>query len=96
MRLAVFGIILGISFGVGAALPGDARAGVPRSCIHPQADVLACLDDTRRLTERVMPAARVRALRAQRRYPRRAAPLEDRRGNPTLHALDERLRCRDC
>jgi hypothetical protein len=98
MRKWVFAVLLGCVAGFAAsALPTDAaRAGVPRSCVHPQADPLACARATREVTHQVLPAARVRALRRQHRTYERVAPREDRERNRTLESIDSRLRCTRC
>jgi hypothetical protein len=86
-------LLLGLGLGVALALltPAPAGAGVPRACIHPQADPLECPRATRRVTLRVLPAARVEALREQRRPLQEVAPREDRRRNRLLEEIrDER------
>lgn len=92
--------VLVTTFGLGLAglalQPDAAQAGVPRSCVHPQADPLACARDTRAVTHRVLPAARLRALRRQQREYERVAPREDRVRNRTLESIDSRLRCSRC
>jgi hypothetical protein len=79
-----------------AGSPAPARGGVPSSCIHPQADPIRCPRDTRLVTERVMPAARLRALRRQRPELERVAPREDRQRNRTLEQIREELPCPGC
>ena len=86
--------ILGLVFGLAA--PPDARAGVPRACNRPQAEPLACARATREVTHRVMPAARVRALRARRGLYERVVPVEDRQRNRALDVLERRSRCLRC
>jgi len=49
-----------------ALTPDFARAGVPRSCIHPWANAIECPKDTRRVLLKVLPSARRRALWLQR------------------------------
>jgi hypothetical protein len=49
-----------------ALAPDFARAGVPRSCIHPWAHAIECPKDTRRVLLKVLPSARRRALGLQR------------------------------
>lgn len=77
--------------GAGLA-PLPARGGVPRSCIHPRANPLECPRDTRLVTLDVLPLARVKALRQQRRQRRRVAPYEDRRRNQILEDIRDELR----
>ena len=94
LLVATFGCVFGLA--ALALAPDSARAGVPRSCVHPQADPLACARDTRAVTHRVLPAARLRALHRQRRAYERVAPREDRVRNHTLESIDSRLRCTRC
>lgn len=99
MRTRTLALLLGLAFGLaGSTLtPDAARAGVPRSCIRPQADALACRHDTRLVTYRVMPAARVRALREQHRLYERATPRAARRLRGfTLEELRDGLDCPRC
>jgi len=49
-----------------ALAPDFARAGVPRSCVHPWANAIECPKDTRRVLLKVLPSARRRALWLQR------------------------------
>lgn len=62
-------IAIGIGSGLlllaGGLVPSVAHAGVPRSCVHPQAQPLECQADTRRVMLKVLPSARLQALRAQ-------------------------------
>ena len=74
----------------------EARAGVPRSCIRPQADALNCPRDTRLVTLRVLPAARVRALQKQRRILERVTPRDVGARYRSLEELRARLRCASC
>ncbi len=69
-----------------------ARAGVPRSCIHPQADALECPRDQRRTLLKVIPSARVRALHAQRRDFERTTTLRDLERNRILWDIRRALR----
>jgi len=98
MRTWILVAAFGCSFGLGpqALQPSVAHADVPRSCVHPQADPLACARDTREVTHRVLPSARLRALRQRRRAYERVAPLEDRERNRTLESIDSRVRCSRC
>jgi hypothetical protein len=49
-----------------ALAPDFARAGVPRSCVHPRANAIECPKDARRVLLKVLPSARRRALWLQR------------------------------
>ena len=80
---------------VSPVLAPPASAGVPRSCIHPQANPLECPRDTRRVTHSVLPRARVKALRQQRRQLEREAAFEDRQRNRILRDIREGLRRSD-
>jgi hypothetical protein len=65
VTLAIAAALLLLMTGLALA-PGFARAGVPRSCIHPWADAIECPKDTRRVLLKVLPSARRRALWLQR------------------------------
>lgn len=90
----------GIAIAAGVALllvaqlvaPVVARAGVPRSCIHPTYDPLACPRDTRLVQLEVLPWTRVRVL--QRQAPEleeTVVPVQDRERNILLEQILERL-----
>ena len=99
MRTGTLALMLGLAFALSEAAlaPQVASAGVPRSCVHPQADALACPRDTRSVTHRVLPARRVRALRAQQRAYERASRRDAVRMNDfTLRELRDELRCERC
>ena len=84
----------GIVFLVAASAlsPAAAHAGVPRSCIYPNSDALACPRDTRLVTLDVLPSARVRALKQQRAQRERVAPLQDGERNHLLEGIRDELR----
>ena len=83
------GVALVLAAGLGAPA---ARAGVPRACIHPQADPLECPRQTRQVLLRVLPSARVRALEGQQRELERTAPLQDRTRNRLIREIRNSLR----
>ncbi|MDH3284773.1 MAG: hypothetical protein OEQ13_08525 [Acidobacteriota bacterium] len=87
------GIGVGLLLVAGLRAP-TARAGVPRACIHPQADPIECPAETRRVLLRVLPASRVRALARQRIELERTAPLQDRERNELIEQIRDRLRDR--
>jgi hypothetical protein len=64
-RPARRGLLLGL-LALPVLAPAPAGAGVPRSCIHPQANPIECPKDTRKVLLKVIPSARRRALREQR------------------------------
>ena len=73
--------------------PEVARAGVPRSCIHPTYDPLACPRDTRLVQLDVLPSARVRVLRRQAsELEETVVPVQDRERNILLEQILEHLR----
>lgn len=77
----------------GAALLGPAagRADVPRACVHPRYDPIACARETRQVHRDVLPLARLRALDAQRPELAGEVPLQDAERNALLEAIRDAL-----
>ena len=77
---------------LGCGLAPGAEAGVPRSCVHPNIDRMACIRDTAAVRDRVLPSARLRALERERARLERLAPREDRQRNRLLRRILRRMR----
>jgi hypothetical protein len=94
VRAVEIAIGFGIVFLLTAPLLGAsvARAGVPRSCIHPNADPIECPRDTRRVMREVLPSARVRELQKQRPELERTVPLQAEERNEILREIRRMLR----
>ncbi len=72
-------------------LAGPAGAGVPRACVHPQADRLRCAMETRREHLDLLPTQRLRELRQQFERLAAEAPLQDLERNLLLEDIREIL-----
>lgn len=74
-----------------AALVPPAVADVPRCCVHPRFDPVACAEATRAEHRDVLPWARVRELAAQRHRLAGVAPREDLERNQILDEIHREL-----
>ena len=92
----IFAIATTIGFAAQSVTPPAANAGVPRSCVHPRADSLDCARDTRRVSQRVLSSARLRALARQHYRYEHVAPHEDRERNRMLQELRDAPLCPRC
>jgi hypothetical protein len=71
--------------------PATGRADVPRACVHPRYDPIACARETREVHRDVLPLARLRALDAQRPRLAEEVPLQDAERNALLEAIRDAL-----
>jgi len=89
-RILTLGLGCGLVLVAQALVLAVAHAGVPRACVHPQADPFECREQTRRILYDVIPSARIEALREQDRLEERGNE-QDRERNQLLRDIRREL-----
>ena len=91
-RAVAVGLGLGLLLGAWTLASTVAHADVPRSCVHPRIDRLACQAETRRVQHEVLPSARLQVLREQEAALAEVGTLQERERNELLRQIRRELR----
>lgn len=79
--------------GVQVLAPPVAHGGVPRSCVWPRSDPIACPSETRLVSHEVLSSARLRELEKQERELQEVVvPVQDAERNRILEDIRDEAR----